>query len=152
SPAITTGPCGTGAGQIPVPDVPGLCANPVFSGFSASDIFTVALNLSTPYIQNYNLNIEQALGNRAAFQAAYVGSAGRHLFRFVDLNQANPATGELPYPNFVYINQFQSSASSSYNALQLDLRLRNLKGVNMSVNYTYAHSIDNASDGQDYVP
>lgn len=127
---------------------------PVFnqSTFSASNVFTVDQNLRTPYIQIYNLNIEQEINKRVAFQIGYVGSQGRKLFRFVDLNQVNPATGTVAFPNFGVVDQFQSSASSSYNSLQTSLNFREWHRFTSTVNYTWSHSIDNASDGQDYVP
>jgi hypothetical protein len=129
--------------------VPG---EPVFSGWSASDVWTVDPRLRTPYVQNYNVNLQRELGAHAALQLGYVGSAGRKLFRFRAINQADPATGERPYPGFFYINQFESGASSSYNSLQASLRISSWKGLDSTLNYNWAHSIDTASDGQDYVP
>ena len=129
--------------------VPG---EPVFSGWSASDVWTVDPRLRTPYVQNYNVNVQRELGTHAALQLGYVGSAGRKLFRFRAINQADPATGERPFPDFFYINQFESGASSSYNSLQASLRVSSWKGLNSTLNYNWAHSIDTASDGQDYVP
>ncbi len=125
---------------------------PVFEGFSASDVFTVDPDLRTPRIQNFNLNLQRALGPRAAVQLGYVGSRGSRLFRYRDINQLDPRTGAAPFPDFVYINQFESTAKSNYNSLQASLRLMNWHGLTSTVNYTWAHSIDNASDGQDYVP
>jgi hypothetical protein len=125
---------------------------PVFTDFAATDVFTVDPHLSTPYVQNYNVNVERRLGDHAAFQIGYVGSQGRHLFRYRDINQLDPATGIAPYPNFIYVNQFESSASSSYNALQASLRMNNWHGLSSTLNYTLSKSTDNASDGQDYVP
>ena len=52
---------------------------------------------------------------------------------------------------FFYVNQFQSSATSNYNALQTTLTLRNWHGLNSTLNYTWSHSLDTASDGQDFV-
>lgn len=125
---------------------------PVFEGFSASDVFTVDSRLRTPYVQVYNVNLQRQLGAHAALQVGYVGSAGRKLFRYRDINQLDPATGTAPYPGFVYINKFESSASSNYNSLQTSLKLSNWHGLTSTMNYTWSHSIDNASDGQDYVP
>ncbi|HET6845160.1 MAG TPA: carboxypeptidase regulatory-like domain-containing protein [Candidatus Angelobacter sp.] len=122
------------------------------STFGATDVFTVDQKLRTPYIQVYNLNIEQELAKNVALQVGYVGSAGRKLFRFLDLNQTNPATGTVAFPALGFVNQFQSSASSSYNSLQASLHLRDWHRLTSSVSYTWSHSIDNASDGQDYVP
>ena len=125
---------------------------PVFSDFSASDVWTVDPKLRTPYVQNYNVNVQRQLGPHAALQVGYVGSAGRKLFRFRAINQADPATGERPYPDYFYVNQFESSASSSYNSLQASLRVASWKGLTSTINYNWSHSIDTASDGQDYVP
>lgn len=128
---------------------------PVFdpTSFAATDVFTVDQNIRTPYIQVYNLNVQQELTNNVAVQIGYVGSQGRKLFRYRDINQPDPLTGApSPFPQFVYINQFESSASSSYNALQASVTFRNWHRLSSNVNYTWSHSIDNASDGQDYVP
>jgi len=127
---------------------------PVFeaSSFSASDVFTVDHNLRTPYVQIYNVNYQHELGSRAAVQVGYVGSLGRSLFRYRDINQLDPATGTAPYPDFVYINQFESTARSRYNSLQASLRTREWRGLTATVNYTLGKSMDTASDGQDYVP
>jgi hypothetical protein len=148
---VSPGPCT--AGQIPVPNTSG-CADPIFpaSGFSASDVFTVDQRLRTPYVQNYNLNIEQDLTHRTAVSIAYVGSAGRKLFRFIDENQAPPSTGIRPLSQYYYVLDFQSSAISNYNSLQTSLKIRDLHGLTSTLNYTYSHSIDTASDGQDYAP
>jgi hypothetical protein len=108
--------------------------------------------IRTPYIQNYNLNIERALGNTMALQVGYVGSHGTKLFRFRDINQHDPPTGNFPFAAFNIINQFESTANSNYNALQISWRLRSWHKVSSQVAYTWAHSIDNASDGEDYVP
>jgi outer membrane receptor protein involved in Fe transport len=134
---------------------PIVAGQPVFSssGYAASDVFTVDQNLRTPYIQNYNLNVEHQISNGIGIEVGYVGSQGRKLARFLDLNQVNPpGSGDVAYPNHGYVNQFQSSAASNYNSLQTSLKLRNYHGFDSTVNFTWSHSIDNASDGQDYVP
>lgn len=122
------------------------------ASFSATDVFTVDQNLRTPYIQVYNLNLQQELNRNVAFQVGYVGSNGTKLFRYIDINQLNPSTGTAAFPAFVFINRFQSSANSNYNSLQASLRFRNWHGITSTLNYAWAHSIDNASDGQDFVP
>ncbi|MFY9560699.1 MAG: TonB-dependent receptor [Terriglobales bacterium] len=145
-------PVACGTGTIPIPGS-ALCAAPVYGGFGASDVFTVDQGLRTPYVQNYNLNIEQQLAPKTAISVAYVGSAGRKLFRFNDINQGDPATGIRPLPaQYYYVLNFQSTAISNYHSLQARLNVRDLHGFTSAVNYTYSHSIDTASDGQDYAP
>jgi len=146
--AITlTGSCG--GRNVAVPGST-LCAAPVFSNFAASDVFTVDQHMRTPYVQNFNVNLQQQLTPGLALQLGYVGSAGRKLFRYRDLNQS-VAGGPLPYPDFVYINQFESTAVSNYHSLQSSLRIKKQQ-LTAAVNYVWSHSIDTASDGQDFVP
>lgn len=126
---------------------------PIFSGFApTADAWTVDQKIRTPYIQNYNLNIEQGIGKAMALQVGYVGSHGTKLFRFRDINQHDPATGNFPFPAFNIINQFESTANSAYNSLQITGKLNNWHRLGSQLSYTWSHSIDNASDGEDYVP
>ena len=55
------------------------------------DAFTVDRHIRTPYMENYNLNIQHQIGNNLAIQIGYVGSQGHRLFRFRDLNQPSQA-------------------------------------------------------------
>src|SRR5262249_22991230 len=106
---------------------------PVYTDFGVAlpvregvpDVFTVDQNLRTPYIQIYNANVQQRLGPSAAIKIGYVGPLARRLFPFRDINQPHPAVGVYPFPDYLYINQFESTATSHYNALQAVLKLRN---------------------------
>ena len=135
---------------------------PIFTDFLDSDVFAVDRNLRTPYIQNYNLNIQHELFRNGVFEIGYVGSAGRKLFRYRDINQPlNPSvSSERPFDNgpfapsggtFFYVNNLETSAFSNYNALQTSFSVRDRRGFSSQVYYVWSHSIDNASDGQDYV-
>lgn len=148
---------GTGSAPITFSFSPASTIQPgvrVFSpsSFSATDVFTVDQKLRTPYIHVYNLNLQQQLGKNMALEVGYVGSQGRKLFRYRDVNQVNPATGAVAFPGLIVVNQFESSAASNYNSLQASLRLRDWHKFTSSLNYSFSHSIDNASDGQDFVP
>lgn len=129
--------------------------------FGDSDVFTVDQELATPYMHHYSANVQRQIGDRAAVHVGYVGSIGRKLFRYRDINQADPVTAARPFDRgpfapsgntFVYVNQFESTATSTYNALQASLNIRGWRGLTTKVHYTLSHSRDNASDGQDYVP
>ncbi len=153
---------------------------PVFDAASAGplgEFFGADPNLRTPYIQNFNLNVQQAISNKAVVQIGYVGTKGTKLFRFRDINQPTPAeitAADLAcvpdivnevfcpsgygvprhFPNAFpfYINMQESAASSTYHALQTTLRLNTWHGLSSQVNYTWSHSIDDASDSEDFSP
>ncbi len=146
-------------------------ATPVYSGFAPlGDFFAVDRHIRTPYMQNFNLNVQQQLSSHAYLQVGYVGSVGHKLFRFRDINQPSqaaitaadlactpaPCVGSYgvprPDPNLFYINYQESSANSNYHALQTSLRVQNWHGFGSMVNYVWSHSIDDSSDGEDFVP
>lgn len=135
---------------------------PIFTDYLDSDVFAVDRNLRTPTIQNFNLNLQHELFKNVVWQIGYVGSRGAKLFRYRDINQPiNPAVSTArPFDNgpfapsggtFFYVNYLETSANSNYNGMQTSLSFRNVFGFSGQINYTWSHSIDNASDGQDYV-
>src|ERR1700733_5821522 len=74
------------------PGVPVFVPSSVMPGTASStDAFTVSRNLRTPYVYNYNLNIQQQLLPNTVLQVGYVGSLGRKLFYFRDINQPTHA-------------------------------------------------------------
>ena len=171
------GPAYNPAGPAPIFSVGALggtivAGQPVFAtpGETASgDVFVTARNLKTPYMENYNLNIQQQISNKVVLQVGYVGSEGHRLFRFVDLNQPGQAAitasdnaceciSSVPriFPNnpvgAFYVNQQQTTAKSNYNSLQASLRVNGWHGITSIMNYVWSHSLDNASDGEDFVP
>ena len=91
------GPAYTGVGAAPI-GFAGLSGNPITAGSpvygAASPLgsyFGVNPNIRTPYVQNWNLNIQQQITNKIMVQLGYVGSKGTKLFRFVDTNQPSQA-------------------------------------------------------------
>jgi carboxypeptidase family protein len=134
------------------------------------DIFSFDRNIKTPYMENYNLNFQQQLSSKVSLQIGYVGSQGHRLFRFFDLNQPSQATitaadsgcnciNDFTVPrNFgfpygaTYIFQENSTGKSNYNSLQTSLRIVNYHGFMSIVNYVWSKSLDNSSDGEDFIP
>ncbi len=57
-----------------------------------------------------------------------------------------------PFGNFFYVNQEESTATSTYHALQTSLRTNGWHGLTSAVNFVWSHSIDNASDSEDFIP
>ena len=152
---------------------------PVFgpsSNYSPSSVFTVDQHETTPRYGSYNFNIESQLTRTIALQLGYVGSQGRHLYHFRDLNQVNNVNGSVDqcgngttitygyqcFPTYstgsfvniplYYVNQIETSAISNYNSLQGTLKVLNWHNLTSTLNFTWAHSIDTASDGMDFVP
>jgi outer membrane receptor protein involved in Fe transport len=86
------------AGPAPISTVEALgsIANgaPVFaapSGSPSGNIFAINRNLPTPYLENYNLNIQQQIASKVVLQVGYVGSQGHRLYHYLDVNQPGQA-------------------------------------------------------------
>ena len=160
-------------GAIGGPIVPG---SPVYAATNTCgyecDAFVFDRNIKTPYMENYNLNIQQQLSNKAVLQVAYVGSQGHRLWRFFDISQPSEAQinaadvncgciqdfgvdarplAANPYGAY-YVLQENSTGKSNYNALQTSLRITGWHGLSSIVNYVYSKSLDNSSDGEDFEP
>ena len=69
----------------------------------------------------------------------YLGQAGRDLLREEALYQPNPN-----FSGLLYITQ--NNAFSNYNALQVQYRRPLSRSVQALLNYSYSHSLDNASN------
>jgi hypothetical protein len=78
-------PTGTFQSGVPIYDAP------TCTGSAECDIFAFHRNIKTPYMENYNLNIQQQISSKVAVQVGYVGSQGHRLFRFFDINQPGNA-------------------------------------------------------------
>lgn len=110
----------------------------------AQSIFAVPQNFATPYTQSWNVNVEQELGKAASMQIGYVGSKGTRLTRLYDANQ------DYTNSNYNAIDVLATISDSTYNALQATLTARSWKGISGFANYTWAKSLDDASDGIDF--
>ena len=60
------------------------------AGLRHATFSRVAPNLTTPYVANWNLNIQQALTPTTLLQVAYVANHGFNLYSVTDPNQADP--------------------------------------------------------------
>ena len=66
------------------------CNSDVYD-YSACTIFAVDKNLKTPYVLNWNFNIQQQITPNSVLQVAYVANHGVHLYSTVDINQSSQA-------------------------------------------------------------
>lgn len=129
--------------------------NPPFGTFAINQDFAM------PYVQNYNLNIQQQLGNGTIFQSGYVGSTGRKLSLLRNINAPIPGTtGSIQsrrpfnaqYPTLSVINQLETIGNSQYHSWQSSLRVTRFKNLSMNANYTWSKVMDNGTDVRNTLP
>jgi outer membrane receptor protein involved in Fe transport len=121
--------------------------NPFFSPptITASDP-----TIRQPRYQEWNLEVEQALGWNSVFSINYVGNHG--IFEAA-LNSGVNAFGfgglpaAAPDPRFSTVTQVQSIAVSNYNGLVTSFRHNFNRGLAFQLNYTWSHALDEISNG-----
>lgn len=108
-------------------------------------------NSRTPYIQQWNLDLERELPGNAMFEIGYLGSESTKLHYRREPSQgilSNPgpnATVHFLYPNFVLILEDQTGASSNYNALIARFEKRFDRGYSILAHYTWSKALGIAS-------
>jgi hypothetical protein len=127
-------------------------------GVPISGLF-VDPELSTPYVQQYNANVQWELFKDYLLEVGYVGSKGTKLLQVVSLNQpvynrtANvffaPLGIALGTQKMVAsgIQQAQTSSNSRYNSLQVSVTKRFSDGLQFLAAYTLGKSMDYYSGG-----
>jgi len=128
-----------------LPTAPLLLANPFPTPPSA---LAFQRDLRLPYFQQWNFNVEHALGGSRMVEVGYVASKGTGLIGARDINQPQPTpapTYVRPVPQFADINLIESNRNSVYHSLQARLEQRLDFGLSLLASYTWSNSIDNGS-------
>ncbi|HEY2861298.1 MAG TPA: TonB-dependent receptor [Terracidiphilus sp.] len=100
------------------------------------------------YVEQWTLSAQRALPANFVSTLSYVGSHGVHLLTLSQVNMIDPATGDVPYPDFApVINWRGNRLSSTYNGLSASLRRPFSSGLLIAANYMYSHEIDGGSNG-----
>lgn len=127
-----------------------------------------AKNLRTPYAQQWHLTVERELGGRYAVSAGYVATKGTRLLRLATPNggpiaiplltllgdrerpvvQTSPIVEAPTKPNpfLGSFRVFETTASSTFHALEVEARRRFNSNFCFTLAYTWSHAIDDVSD------
>ena len=128
---------------------------------AATAIESVDQVFKTPYMLQYNLNVQRQLIPNLALLVGYVGSRGINLPRYANPNTAIPdispdgtlffpatrngVTTTRRFPAFTRIRLATNGSDSWYNALQVSLQKRFDRHYQVQVSYNYSKSLDTAS-------
>ena len=141
--------------QAGVPLVGSATPTPPFKAYAVDQ------GLRSPYVQNFNLNVQYQITNAAMLQLGYVGNQARKLVYTHNINQilpsASPASNtRRPYysqfPNFTGITEISTGANSQYNAFQALVRTTEWHRVTSQFAYTLGHARDEMSSPRNNRP
>jgi len=128
---------------------------------------TEPANIKPMETNEWSLTTEYQVNNFTSVKLSYVGESSTHLIQAVEGNQlaapcyiggvlqSNPdsaacaAADPAPFVNLVgetgFLFETASEGSAAYNGLQAQYRQRTTKGLEFTVNYSYAHSFTNSA-------
>ena len=112
-------------------------------------VTTYDQNLRTSYAQQWNFTVQSELFKDTVLSIGYNGTRGTKLVGARDINQAQPSPAQpnyRPLPTFSDINLIASGFDSVYHSLQAQFQCRLQSGLTGLFSYTWAKSIDNASN------
>ena len=102
------------------------------------------------YNEVWNLNVEREVGRSTVLSIAYIGSRTVHADSSTVLNVPLPGPGNIsarrPIPQLSQFNTIRWDGWATYHAMALDIKRRFSKGLTFDANWTWSHSIDDASD------
>jgi hypothetical protein len=148
------------------PYVPALPPDSSFPNFlprtpgGGLSLAAVGRNLTSPYVQQYDLNVQVELQRDLVWQVGYVGAKTTHQAGCVEFNQAaiatpqNPVNGETTttLENVAQRSPFegiaggsyicQTTFDSNYNSLQTSVTKRLSHGLNFLGSYTWSKNLD----------
>lgn len=126
-------------------------ANPSFvagAGLDGLKPYTAA----TPYVQEYNLSVQQQLGANWSMQIGYVGNVGRKFIHPRDENSPIYAPGasasnisiqsRRPYQPEGAIEEYDPSNNMNYNSLQVTLTKQFAHGFSLLGSYVWSKNFD----------
>ena len=125
--------------------------DPTINSGQGLNLYGRQFNYQTPYIQTFNLTVQDQFTKRDSIQVGYVGTVGRHLDNLGYNNSpteilppgVNPQN-YVPFPSFARNSTYETTnASSSYNSLQATYERQLSYGLTMLANYTYSKCLTN---------
>ncbi|MGC2237584.1 MAG: TonB-dependent receptor [Pyrinomonadaceae bacterium] len=144
---------------LPLPAVnlsPAFLNNPL-----NASVLAVLPDNKTSNVQQFNIQFQQALTNDTVISAAYVGTRGRNLIVYYNLNgTALTADTSTPcpiagrtlgscYPGLGSVNVRDDAGRSQYDSLQIQLERRFSKGWQYIASYTFSTTQDNGEGAFD---
>jgi hypothetical protein len=126
------------------PQTPGSTAG------TAGFYYAFPIYYKDPSVQQWNLTVEQDLGNGYGMRLSYVGSHGSNLETFVDLNQVPASTTPydpttIPYTSWSVIQSVENLAESNYNSGTVEVSRHSGKNLTFDASYTFTRDLSDAA-------
>ncbi|HWS53579.1 MAG TPA: carboxypeptidase regulatory-like domain-containing protein [Pyrinomonadaceae bacterium] len=130
-----------------------LCTGPLPSGDVSNvdvnnpqnvSVLAILPDNKTANVHQFNVQYQHQLTGETALSVGYVGTRGRNLSTYFNVNGGRIGGGARPFPQLGDVRVRDDSGESSYDSLQLQLERRFTDGFQYLVSYTFSKTEDNA--------
>jgi len=138
---------------IPAPTAGPIPSNGILPGVNTQQYKAINLKFKNPYVESWNLAVQQSLPLHFTLDVAYVGNHGVDIGSATDLNAARVigagTLGQPEYPRTATTPFYYQGFSSAYHALQVKFDRRFSGGFLMTTAFTWskAMNFNNGDDG-----
>ncbi|HEY4049992.1 MAG TPA: TonB-dependent receptor [Acidobacteriaceae bacterium] len=143
--------------QIPIPDNGIIAANTPF--YRAQNFVVIPKNYKYPYVESWNVAVQQALPGNFSLQMSYVANHGVHIGAAQNINLPSAlGLGTAGEPEYIAFGRTGTTTvyflgySSNYQSLQLELKRRFTNGLAVLTAFTWGKGLgyQTGSDGNLY--
>lgn len=119
----------------------------------SGDMYALHTYYPTPYMSQWNLDIQHTFGQRYLLDIGYVGNEAIHLKMRYDADPcSSPGSlycnvAAVPFPQYSEIRMASHSGTGSYHALVVKFERQWSNGLSVLANYTYSKSLSNSFAG-----
>ena len=143
--------------EVNAPPAPLTLRDPMSAVGGGANLFPPGLifigwgeDFKSPSAHHFNVTWQQELGSVLGAEVGYVGSRGKNLPIFIEVNPGVYAPGQTTpgarlFPAFSLVRPTFSEAKSWYDSLQASLRMRQTRGMSFLLSYTLGHAQDHVS-------
>jgi hypothetical protein len=120
-------------------------------GDGAVTVQTFNKELRNPYVQQFNLTLEQNIGFNTGLRLSYIGTRAAKLVYARNLNQVQASTtpfsqSATPYPLYYANYLFDNGGYENYNALSAELNRSFKHGLSYEAGFTWAKNLTDDDD------
>lgn len=107
--------------------------------------------LRNPFVQQWNLTVEQALPASMGLRLSYIGTLSNRLVYGRNINQPLPSTlpfaqSRRPYPLYQNITWRENGATQNYHAMTMEVNRRMSHGILFNTAWTWSKNLNDADE------